>query len=183
VGSENTRDVDANGRDSGGNLDPRTFDGGPVPPGGTPENQSEAARPGRARKRASNVDGDNLPPQAPPNLIDHLFSQGAEKRIAPPDDPTFERNCPALWQLLTIDRYSDGRDRFLADIVIRRTGGGYVAELRDHETNQKKAVTALRAADVLPALEHAVCDATVPWRAFKSYDNPQGLDRHSKKKT
>lgn len=143
---------------------------------------------GRAPARPSRPGGvrGSRPAPAPDdsdiNIVIDMFEQRQAKRTTPPDDDEIRLGYPAVWQLLTMDRYPAGADRFLPEVVINRVDGGYQAELRDHETCSKKTAYAPKLLDVVKALETAVRDPNVPWMPFKSYRNPKGLDRHQEKK-
>ena len=82
-----------------------------------------------------------------------------------------------------MDRYPNEKDRYLSELVITRVDGGYVVELRDHETGRKKAAWSGKLLDLARVLEQALTCAELPWTPFKSYRNPKGLDRHKEKKT
>jgi hypothetical protein len=114
--------------------------------------------------------------------VEDLYRKAKSKQVTAPDDEEIRLTCPFLWQLLTWDRYPDGRDRKLPELLIRRVDGGYVIELRDHETCQAKHAMALRLLDCISALERGLADASMPWRSFKSYQNKKGIDRHEEKK-
>lgn len=154
-----------------------------LPSESTEEARSSAARvrPGRGRVQRDDTVRTRTEPVR--SLIQDLYTAVVNKRVAPPDDEETRFNCPYLWELLTVDRYKDGKDRFLAEITIKRVGGGYVAEVRDHETGQAKQAMALRLHDVFIMLEAALANVESPWRAFKSFLNPKGLERHLPKKT
>jgi hypothetical protein len=116
------------------------------------------------------------------DIVERLFEKAKSKAVTPPDDEEIRLTCPFLWQLLTWDRYPNGMDRKLPELLIRRVDGGYVIELRDHETLQAKHAMALRLLDCISALEKSLADSSLPWRAFKSYQNKKGIERHEEKK-
>lgn len=182
MGSENPGNGRLEVTDSGGEQSPR----GPASGGGDGASNagagSENARTVRQRRSPVVVQRGHSPKPDAPSVIEQLFKAASQKTISPPDDDEIKVTCPNLWELLTTDRYPDGRDRFLAEIVIKRIDGAYLAELRDHETLRAKHGMALKLLDVPQALEEAICDHSKPWRAFKSFVNPKGLDRHKEKK-
>jgi hypothetical protein len=114
-------------------------------------------------------------PSAGGTRVDSLRpGQGAARITAPNDDRLAER-CPFLWEILTLDRYSDDTVRILPEVVIRRLPGAYEVTLRDHASRQSKSVAFLEAASLWDALEAALSDPTRPWRPYDSYLNPDPL--------
>lgn len=108
-------------------------------------------------------------PLASGRFIDGLKLGSGPKRISAPNDETLQGLCPFLWELLTLDQYSDGSPRALAEIVLRRVPGGYEASVRDHASRQAKAVTFLESCLMWEALEAVLCDPTRPWKVYDSY--------------
>jgi len=115
------------------------------------------------------------------SIVDRLRKEGPLGSVTPPADGTLEKACPLLWEMLTLDRYKDRADRVLPEVKIRRISGGYEATLQDHETCQQISAVALTWEAIPAALEATLASGSVPWRPFKSYVNPKGLARHTKK--
>jgi hypothetical protein len=62
-----------------------------------------------------------------------------------------------------------------------RVSGGYAVTYRDHETGQSKTCQAETLGSIATAVEKALVSPEVPWKAFSSYVNKEGLKRHEKK--
>lgn len=94
--------------------------------------------------------------------------------MSPPDDPEVARRCPLLWELLTLDRYSDGSERVMPTLKIERVAGGYLAILQEHASRQQVQVKALKLGDVPRALESLLASDLDAW---KPYDSPKVKER------
>jgi hypothetical protein len=138
-------------------------------------------KPSKRGAKSSVVQGEDKSGTNAPGIIEQMFARAQEKRVEAPDDPDAEHNYPFLWELLTIDRYPDGRDRFLAEIVIQRLPGVYLARIKDHETLQEKHAQSNTLHGVFEALEKALGNPQSPFRKFKSYSNKDGIERHKEK--
>ena len=71
-------------------------------------------------------------------LMEDLAAKRAEGRIFPPVDESVQNKCPLLWEMLTMDRWSDGRRRVLPRILIDRVSGGYLVTLQDDSIMARK---------------------------------------------
>jgi len=107
-------------------------------------------------------------------LIEQLQEMVAAHTTAPPDDPELEQAAPNLYEMLTLDKWADGTDRILPQLLIERTPGGYRATLKDDALCIRKSALCNRLSDVPAALERALLDREVPWESFKSYRNRGG---------
>jgi len=107
-------------------------------------------------------------------LIEQLQQMVAAHVVRPPDDPEVEAACPNLWEMVTIDKWGDGTDRMLPQLVIERIDGSYKITLKDHSLCIQKSAVANRLQDLPAALEKALVDQEMPWESFKSYRNKQG---------
>lgn len=107
-------------------------------------------------------------------LIEKLAAMVAEKAVMPPSDADVEKIAPNLWEMLTLDKWGDGTERLLPQIVIERVPGGYRATLKDDSLCIRKSALVNRLADVPAALEAVLVDEGIPWETFKSYRNRGG---------
>jgi hypothetical protein len=106
--------------------------------------------------------------------IDDLARQLAEGRCAPPDDEDVEKACPFLWEILTNDRWGDGKERMLPTIRVERCSGGYKITLQDDSLCQQKRTFAPKWSEIPSAIERALLDPEKPWEPYRSYRNKQG---------
>lgn len=108
------------------------------------------------------------------SVLEEQTARVLEGRITKPDDDATERNCPELWEFLTMDQYADGSKRMLPEIVVHRTPGGYEATLKDHELCQQLSTHVHTLSGVGDALELAMHDPAKTWKPFQSYRNRKG---------
>lgn len=107
-------------------------------------------------------------------LIEQLQQMVAAHTVAPPDDPDLEAAAPNLFELLTMDKWADGSDRILPQLIVERVPGGFKATLKDDSLCIRKSALCNRLGDLPAALEKALLDQEQPWESFKSYRNKGG---------
>lgn len=158
-----------------------------IPPSGSEENGSLGAPNGNYGPSAGEtihiVEGQPMADAsdaAPKHLrgpgagyVESLRTGDTKRRCSPPPDDETEAKAPLLWEVLTVDLYSDGSTRLLPEIVIRRASGVYEIQLRDHASRQKKSGALLTLATLVDALEALLCDPTRPWSVYDSWCNPE----------
>jgi hypothetical protein len=103
--------------------------------------------------------------------------------VRPPADPELEHSCPLLWELLTLDSYSDGTNRVLADLRIERMSGGYVVTVLDHASNQQASAYAATLSTAARALELQIGSGEDCWRPYKSFKVKDPLKRSKREKS
>lgn len=97
-----------------------------------------------------------------------------EGRVTLPDDDQVEKDCPELWEYLTLDQYNGGVKRMLPEITVNRVPGGYEIALKDHELCQQLSTFSPTLGGLAGALEAAMHDPTKAWKVFQSYRNRKG---------
>ena len=95
--------------------------------------------------------------------------QGSLKHgVTPPDDAAVERDCPLLWQMLTLSLYADRTERVLPTITINRIDGGYKVVLQDHASRKQLVVKVLSLGLLAASLEQAMRRGYGAWEEYKS---------------
>lgn len=108
------------------------------------------------------------------SALEDMMGQVVEGRVAHPDDPVVEKDCPDLWEFLTLDVYKDKSKRMLPELTVNRVPGGYEVTLKDHEMCSQLSTFSPTLAGLAAALEAALHDPTRPWKPFQSYRNRKG---------
>lgn len=154
--------------DPSGGADPSaSSDGGLEDDGGGAAELPAGVRTRAARRsRAATAD-------PPPPDLEKLARTGDLGRVAAPYDPETQDRLPHLWQLLTMDVYSDGCKRILPTLRVVREPGQLVVCLQDHETCRQVTAASTTLSGLWEALEAAVRSA-LNWRGFKSHLNRTG---------
>jgi hypothetical protein len=136
------------------------------------------------RSRASDHSSDGRPanPGNAGTFAERVVSDALRRRLTPPDDPIVQELCPDLWDLLTREKYTSGKDRLPADIVIERIEGGYTVTIKDHDSGTAWAFTLDRLENLAVASETALHDPKTRRTTFKSFKNKKGLDKFREKK-
>jgi hypothetical protein len=102
--------------------------------------------------------------------------------VAPPPDERTQERCPWLWDFLVRDRYEDGLERVLPEIIITRQHGCYHVLFKQHDTCEACQVTIGRLEDLADALEARLCDPDCPWVEIKSHKQKAGKKKFQPKK-
>jgi hypothetical protein len=106
--------------------------------------------------------------------LDDLAQKIGGGGVAPPQEEALFETCPFLWEMLTMDKWADGSERLLPEMVISRVPGGYKITLKDDSLCIRKSVVAPTIEALWKALEDAIVRDDVPWENFKSYRNKKG---------
>jgi len=91
-----------------------------------------------------------------------------------PDDAGFSEQYPALWDFMTTDRWDDGKARQRSTLTIFCEGGAFKASLNDRDGKCSGFTTAATFSDVLGALEEALQNETIDWRAWQGFKKKGG---------
>ena len=114
-------------------------------------------------------------------LIGRLHKGRATGGPPLPDDPRTEKDCPWLWQFLTVRGDGNGRARIAADLTIEAGFGTWLATLRCHSEALQFTVPIPALAGLADALEAVLTSGNVPWRDYESWKTKPRKEEHRKK--
>lgn len=89
-------------------------------------------------------------------------------------DTMFSKEFPALWDLITCTRFSDGSLRTPATLIMFVEDGMWKACLSDRETGRVAFVTADCQNALLPSLEDALQTGKLDWRVSRQGGQKKG---------
>lgn len=107
----------------------------------------------------------------------NLFEERRIVQGKAPDDEFLACTAPGVFSLLTLTDLGDGRQRVPADIVIRCLEGVYEVTVRCHTEHVQKTAIAPTWKEIMPILERSLTAVEVPWREYKSFRDPKGIER------
>jgi hypothetical protein len=83
-------------------------------------------------------------------------------------DIKFEKDYPALWEFLTLDRWEDGSQRVPGTFLAFREDGRWKGCLNDRDASRSTFITSATFAGLLTDCEDGLADGTHEWRGKKT---------------
>jgi len=113
--------------------------------------------------------------RSPPASKPYYWSQEMKKPISTgealgksdiPDDTTFAKDFPALWEYLTHDTYDDGSSRERSTIKLRVESGRWLLAVNNEDARQSAYTTGTTLKETLKACNKALQDETAEFRSW-----------------